>query len=88
MKVSNMTSTNGNAVPNQFIIENNGCSYFHSYDSTIAKIGKNGQITLDKTYWDYSRTTAKYRNQFTGFDTQETKLRIKSGEIKLVNLNK
>jgi len=43
IKVENMTSPNGNKVPNQFIIRNeiwNGMykEYFQSYDSVIACI--------------------------------------------------
>lgn len=58
---------------------------FQSYDSVIAF---DGDITLlDKTYWDYSRTTGKYRNQFLEMNTAQTQAKIDNGEIKLVNLN-
>ena len=44
-------------------------------------------ITLDETYWDYSKTTGKYRNQFLGETKAETEKKIKSGEYQLVDLN-
>lgn len=81
-----MRSNNGNQVPNQFIIDLGMDSYFQSYDSIIvAKV--DGINTLDETYWDYSRTTGKYRNLFLGENKAETLRKIKSGEYKLGNLN-
>jgi hypothetical protein len=99
MKVSNMTSNTGNKVANQFIITNHGRGVlgnftkretFQSYDSVIAvrTIWPDEiRIELDKTYWNYSVTTSKYRNQFLGEDTATTKTKIKNGEYKLVDLN-
>ena len=46
-----------------------------------------GFIYLDKHYWDYSRTTGKYRNEFLGEGIAETRKKIKSGEYRLVDLN-
>ena len=86
MKVENMTSTRGNAVPNQFIITDNGDEYFQSYKSIIAKRSK-GKIYLDDYYWDYSVTTGKYRNEFLGEGIAETRKKIASGEYVLTNLN-
>jgi len=86
MKVENMTSTRGNAVPNQFIITDNGDEYFQSYRSIIAKRSK-GKIYLDDYYWDYSVTTGKYRNEFLGEGIAETRKKIASGEYVLTNLN-
>ena len=90
-----MISSNGNSVPNQFVIkkEKEGSYYsltFQSYSSAIAKItfDHHGTKTvLDKNYWDYSVTTGKYRNQFLNETKKETEAKIKSGEYKLVNLN-
>ena len=45
------------------------------------------RVTLDKNYWDYSRTTSKYRNQFLCETTKETQAKIKSGEYILADLN-
>ena len=86
MKVENMTSTRGNAVPNQFIITDNGDEYFQSYKSIIAKRSE-GKIYLDDYYWDYSVTTGKYRNEFLGEGIAETRKKIASGEYVLTNLN-
>jgi hypothetical protein len=88
MKVENFTNSRGNKVKNQFCIQDNGFIYFQSYDSIIAKKEVNGNnITLDKTYWDYSSTTGKFRNLFLGEKKSETLKKIKSGEYKLANLN-
>ena len=86
MKVENMTSPQGNKVANQFIITDNGDEYFQSYRSIIAK-RSNGKIYLDDVFWDYSRTTGKYRNEFLGEGIAETRKKIKSGEYILTNLN-
>ena len=81
-----MLSTNGNRVPNQFIINNNGEEYFQSYNSIIAKKSK-GKIYLDDIFWDYSVTTGKYRNDFLGEGIAETRKKIASGEYILTDLN-
>lgn len=92
ISVQNMQSSNGNDVPNQFIIDvydrSSGTSsiIFQSYNSIIA-IKTNGQILLDSRYWDYSVTTGKYRNQFLGESKKETEAKIKSGVYQLANLN-
>lgn len=68
MKVENMKSERtGKAIPNQFVITDNehNATWFQSYASMIARIDNNsGVLYLDKDKWDYSRTTAKYRNAF------------------------
>ena len=93
MKVQNITSSNGNKIKNQFIItdEDNGHTYFQSYNSIIVKkyVGQTQQHTfLDQKYWNYSNTTGKYRNIFLGETITETKKKIKSGEYILTDLNK
>jgi hypothetical protein len=100
MKVQNMTNSNGNKVPNQFIIKEdenrmsgNCIEYFQSYNSIIAKRDKfragvaKCQVWLDESKWDYSKTTGKYRNQFLGETKKETEAKIKSGEYILTDLN-
>ena len=87
MIVQNMTSNNGNKVPNQFDIQLDGKWYFQSYSTVIAMKDK-GQTYLDKNSWDYSVTTSRYRNQWLGMTTKEVKDAIKFGEIKLIDLNK
>ena len=68
MKVENMKSVKtGKAVANQFVITDNkhNATWFQSYASMIARIdNNNGVLFLDKNKWDYSHTTAKYRNAF------------------------
>ena len=94
MKVSNFWG-----VPNQFLITEEGRGAlgnftkretFLSYKSIIAVITRwpDETITeLDETYWNYSKTTSKYRSLFLGETTKETQAKIKSGEYKLKNLN-
>ena len=87
-KVNNMTSAKGNSIPNQLIItDENGNTLFQSYDSVICKRDKSGNITLDSNFWDYSKTTGKYRNIFLGETKAETQAKINAGVYELVNLN-
>ena len=87
IKVSNMTSSQGNDVPNQFEIRTSKGMLFQSYNSIIVFKRSDGKIFLDEYYWDYSVTTGKYRNDFLGEKKQEIEKKIKSGKYKLVNLN-
>ena len=90
MKISNFESSKGNKVANQFIINTPEYTLFQSYNSVIVKTtfeeGKR-VVYLDEYYWDYSKTTGKYRNQFLGEDKKATKLKIKNNIYKLANLN-
>lgn len=63
--VRNMTSPKTyRMVANQYIIEGDGHSVFQSYASIIADIDwKRKTISIGED-WNYSRTTAKYRNLF------------------------
>lgn len=88
VKVENMTSPRGGReVANQFIIRTLRGTYFQSYNSIIAFVDVKGRVTLDKKYWDYSRTTGKYRNQFLNEGIAETREKINNGTYKLSNLN-
>ena len=87
MKIRNMQSPNGNDVPNQFIIEDGEWEYFQSYDSIIVKQSRTETI-LDKKYWNWSKTTSKYRNIFLGETKAETERKISAGIYRLENLNK
>lgn len=92
MKVKNMTSTrSGRPVANQFVITHEQLETFQSYDKTIVVIDREHYpdvtITLDATYWNYSVTTGKYRNEFLGEHKDATQAKIDSGEYVLVNLN-
>tara|TARA_R100000315_G_scaffold7927_1_gene2576 strand:+ start:185 stop:466 length:282 start_codon:yes stop_codon:yes gene_type:complete len=81
------SSSSGRDIANQFIITDKDRTIFQSYDSIIAIKWNDGDVFLDKTYWDYSRTTGKYRNQFLGEDIKTTRKKIKSKEYRLVDLN-
>ena len=48
---------------------------------------KTQEIELDEKYWNYSKTTGKYRNIFLGETKKETQAKIDNGTYKLVNLN-
>ena len=85
--VRNMTNNNGNKIANQFEIWTDDSRIFQSYKSIIAKIMDNGEIYLDRNYWDYSVTTGKFRNLFLGETKRETEKKIKSGEYILTDLN-
>lgn len=90
MKVENMQSLrNYNKIANQFIIRDDKGEYFQSYDSIIVFVpfDRDAKTQLDRDKWNYSRTTAKYRNQFLGETTKETQAKIDSGEYILTNLN-
>ena len=56
--------------------------YFQSYRTLIA-IVNNGRITLNRHYWDFSKTTAAYRNRFLGMTTKEVENGIANHVIKL-----
>lgn len=88
-RISQMIGRTGNAVANQFVIETANGVYFQSYNSIIAfrPSDLTKPIQLDRDTWDYSRTTARYRNQFLGLSTKETEQRIADGRIELVELN-
>lgn len=84
MRVENFKNNQGRAVPNQFILHGEKGRYFQSYDSIIAFIPYDyNQKTQLGRYWDYSRTTGKYRNQFLDETKAETERKIKSGEYEL-----
>lgn len=99
MKVQNIKSSRGKEVPNQFIISEEGRGangnfvkkeVFQSYQSVIVeKITWSDRIdvTLDRTYWNYSTTTGKYRNQFLNETIDETRRKIEKGEYILGDLN-
>lgn len=100
MKIQSMTSSRtGKAVANQFVIleRGNGANgnfikreVLQSYDSIIATVttwDDRKDVVLDDTYWNYSKTTSKYRSQFLGETTKETQEKIDNGTYTLTNLN-
>jgi hypothetical protein len=85
MKGENMRSRFLGA--NHCTIQIGGDLFLQSYNVTVVKIASNGETFLDCNYWDYSKTTGKYRNQFLGKTKVETARKIMTGQYKLVNLN-
>ena len=87
-KVENFKSfRSGNPIANQFKITlQNGTEVFQSYNSIIA-VKVNGLTFLDRTCWDYSNTTSRYRKEFLNEDTKTTKQKIKDDVYVLMNLN-
>lgn len=95
IKVENMKSNKCNKVANQFIItdSDHGIEVFQSYESIIASV-EGEEIILDVNKWDYSKTTMRYLCDFLAMFTKWDNLNkknilklIKSGEIKIENLN-
>lgn len=87
VKVENMKSSSGNEVPNQFKIYTDNGVYFQSYNSIVAFRPIDGKVKLDEYYWNYSRTTGKYRNKFLRESRAETEKKIEKGEYELTDLN-
>lgn len=95
MKVENMKSARtGKAIPNQFLIRDKGYIWFQSYKSTIGVVTPDNILLLDKDKWNYSVTTAKYRNAFvaTYFNSKYAsrdgiKEGVEDGKIILTGLN-
>ena len=88
IKVKPMRSSSGAIAINQYMIRSQEGLYFQSYDVIISFIDiTNDKIYLDENYWNYSKTTSKYRNIFLGMDKKQTRDAIKSGKIILTDLN-
>ena len=89
MIVDNFTSLQGHKVANQFEIKMNDFRIFQSYKTIIAVKNMNtDQVILDRSSWDCSRTTSKYRTQFLGEITHRTRAKINNGTYILKDLNK
>lgn len=88
LEVTNLTSNKGNKIPNQISIETDKEILFKSYNSIIVKIDKETNKTyLCTIFWNYSKTTSKYRNIFLGEDKKTTEQKIKDGIYLLTYLN-
>lgn len=72
---------------NQFIITTSEGNYLQSYSSIIVFVDNKGNAFLDEKFWDYSRTTGKYRNQFLNEDKKTTLKKLQNGTYKYANLN-
>ena len=87
--VKNFTSSRwGKPIANQFVITiENGDTIFQSYESIIAIKTFCGKVLVDCDRWDYSRTTARYRNKFLNEITKATQEKIDNGIYLLTDLN-
>lgn len=80
MKVLNMSSPNGNRVPNQFIIELKEFTMFQSYATVIAVYDwKTATMFIDEE--TYSRTTSKYLNMFIRTYQPMRTFKVKNSEL-------
>lgn len=87
MKVENMKSRNGNAIPNQFIItDDNGIEHFQSYKTIIAKREPCGCITIDHLN-PFSLTTSKYLYKFLNVTRKEFHDNLTGGKYAVADLN-
>lgn len=94
IRVSNMTSDNGNKIPNQFILEFENGRVFQSYESIIvvsfwySESGKHNNKTYFGEDWNASRTTSKYRNRFLHRDTEWCKKQVTDNKILVLDLDR
>ena len=93
MIINNMISDKGNTIPNQYVIRLDNCDVFQSYETVIAirnydYVNGKYEVYLNKEYYDYSRTTSKYRNKYLGLTSKEVKEKIKAKEFFLITDNK
>ena len=99
MKVENMKNNNNNIVKNQFIITDDNRRYFQSYNSIIVMIENTPWLSganltddfivyIDPDYYDYSKTTTRYRNIFLGIDNDTFNKNLKDNKYTFKSLNK
>lgn len=88
MKVTNMVSSKGNKVPNQFIIESANAREFQSYKTTVIRQDLNTGATFVDAGYPFSKTTSKYASLFLDETSKDIKRKIKSGEYITADLNK
>tara|TARA_R110002020_G_scaffold53200_1_gene149108 strand:- start:4491 stop:4784 length:294 start_codon:yes stop_codon:yes gene_type:complete len=95
MKVENMKNNNNNIVKNQFIITAGNKKYFQSYNRIIVMIEYDiyysdevlEDIYIDPDYYDYSKTTTRYRNIFLGVSNDTFKKNLKENKYTFKSLN-
>lgn len=91
--VQNLIGLNGNAVVNQFVIDNKKATFFQSYQSVVCKIDKSTRKVTLSAHWDYSVTTSKYLYKFLRdngiyvFNKKDVLAKIKAKEFRLINKN-
>lgn len=90
-RIEALLTSSGKPAKDQFVhYYDDGSMAFVSYGTTIAVRPADyprNPIRLDRDKWNYSITTARYRNRFLGEATAATRKRIKSGQYVLANLN-
>lgn len=87
MSIRQLETPRGTPAQNQIVVSVKQWSIFFSYSVPIAAInGASNWIALDADAWNASRTTARYRNQFLGFNTREARRRIQNNSIQVLNL--
>ena len=96
IKAFNLNTNSGAPAQHQIVITystpTKEVRLFQSYGVLIARNTLNKKTykrtcELSRNYWDYSRTTARYRNQYLGGDTKQVKKNLKNGVYCLASLN-
>lgn len=82
-----MSTPGGNEAKNQtWAKADNGAEMFISYGTLIAYRDAEGQVLLNRDYWNHSATTGRYRNKFLYEGIAETRAKIEAGEYTLADL--
>lgn len=59
LEIENLLNDKFNRARNQFVVKLNGNTFFQSYNTIIAKIDKNRNVTVAED-WNHSKTTRKH----------------------------
>lgn len=78
----NLLTKFGNPSPNAVVALEDDLLVLRHYGTRVAAKDLQGRLILF-TAWDYSTTTAQYRNQFTGLDLRQTRKGLANGTITL-----
>lgn len=76
--------------PNHFVIKIKNRRYLQSYDTIIAGIIDTEDkklIYLDKDNWNYSKSTARWRNKFLEMTNAEVNIGVVQGKFIMKDLN-
>ena len=73
LKITNMRSSAGYAVANQFTVQNGDKKTFQSYETPICEWDvETRQLTLNGNWWNCSNTTRRYFKKFINEETSMT----------------
>jgi hypothetical protein len=93
-KVKRMVGRSDSPVRNHWLINVGHGVALQSYNSIVAfkftkRFGKfdKGDVLLDRSTWNYSKTTSRYRDIFLDENIDETRKKIVSGKYTLEALN-